>query len=103
MMRQMAQQDVYALLGVKKDAKVEDIRRAYRKWAVKMHPDRNPGKEAESKFKEISAAYELLSNAESRKKYDSTHGIGVPAPPPCPRGSPTPASSASAAVCRRGP
>jgi molecular chaperone DnaJ len=82
MMRQMAQQDVYALLGVKSDAKIEDIRRAYRKWAVKMHPDRNPGKEAESKFKEISAAYEVLSNTESRKKYDAAHGIGAAPPPP---------------------
>ncbi|ERN42764.1 DnaJ-class molecular chaperone with C-terminal Zn finger domain protein [Rubidibacter lacunae KORDI 51-2] len=63
--------DYYAVLGVGRGASDEDIKRAFRKLALKYHPDRNPGdKQAENRFKEISEAYEVLSDAEKRKKYD---------------------------------
>lgn len=82
MIGEVAKPDFYALLGVKKDAPVEDIRRAYRRWAIKLHPDRNAGKDAEARFQEISEAYEILSHSESRKKYDSEAGHAPPPPPP---------------------
>jgi molecular chaperone DnaJ len=63
--------DFYEILGVKKTASEEEIKKAYRKLARKWHPDVNPGKkEAEQKFKEISQAYDCLGNAERRKLYD---------------------------------
>jgi molecular chaperone DnaJ len=67
----MAGRNLYDVLGVKKDATDKEIKQAYRKLARKYHPDVNPGnKSAESNFKEINAAYEVLSDAEKRKKYD---------------------------------
>ena len=61
----------YKLLGVSKSADDKEIRQAFRKLARKHHPDLNPGdKDAEKKFKEINEAYEVLSNAENRGKYD---------------------------------
>jgi molecular chaperone DnaJ len=63
--------DYYELLGVRKEAPDEDIRKAYRKLAVKYHPDKNPGsKEAEEMFKEISHAYDVLSDPEKKAAYD---------------------------------
>ncbi len=63
--------DYYEVLGVPRTATPDDIRKAYRKLAMQYHPDRNPGnKEAEAKFKELSEAYEVLSDAEKRKQYD---------------------------------
>jgi DnaJ-class molecular chaperone len=64
--------DYYAVLGVPKNAPQKDIKSAYRKLARKWHPDANPtnAKEAEEKFKELSEAYEVLGDAEKRKKYD---------------------------------
>lgn len=63
--------DYYATLGVSRQASQEEIKRAYRKLARQYHPDTNPGnKEAEEKFKEIQEAYEVLSNPETRAKYD---------------------------------
>ncbi|WP_315814739.1 DnaJ domain-containing protein [Paraflavitalea speifideaquila] len=63
--------DYYSILGIGKQATDDEIRKAFRKLAVKYHPDKNPGnKEAEEKFKEINEANEVLSDAEKRKKYD---------------------------------
>ena len=61
----MAKRDYYEVLGVEKTADQDTIKKAYRKLAIKYHPDRNPGnKEAEEKFKEISWAYSILSDPE---------------------------------------
>jgi curved DNA-binding protein len=63
--------DYYAVLGISKTASPEEIKKAFRKLAVKYHPDRNPNdKSAEEKFKELSEAYEVLSDPEKRQKYD---------------------------------
>jgi len=70
--------DYYEVLGVKKDASAEDIKKAYRKAAMKYHPDRNPGdKEAEAKFKEVGEAYEVLSDDGKRSRYDQFGFAGV--------------------------
>lgn len=64
--------DYYKILGVEKNADQEDIKKAYRKLALKFHPDRNPNnREAEEKFKKISEAYAVLSDPEKRKQYDN--------------------------------
>src|SRR5712672_2444960 len=64
------QKDYYAALGVKKNASADDIRKAFRKLARKYHPDVNPDKKAEEKFKEISEANDVLSDPKKRKIYD---------------------------------
>ena len=67
----MAKRDYYEVLGVSKTASEADIKRAYRRMAMKYHPDKNPDdKQAEEKFKECAEAYEVLSDAEKRKRYD---------------------------------
>jgi len=70
--------DYYEVLGVSKTATPEEIKKAYRKLAIKYHPDRNPdNKEAEEKFKEAAEAYEVLSNEEKRQRYDQFgHSMG---------------------------
>ncbi len=74
----MKTKDYYEILGVPRTASQEEIKRAFRKLAMKYHPDRNPGnKEAEAKFKEINEAHEVLSDAEKRKQYDR-FGSGMP-------------------------
>ncbi|MBE6933517.1 MAG: molecular chaperone DnaJ [Ruminococcaceae bacterium] len=70
--------DYYEVLGVQKDASAEDIKKAYRKQALKYHPDRNPdSKDAEEKFKEAAEAYEVLSDDEKRSRYDQFGHAGV--------------------------
>ena len=73
-----AKRDYYEILGVPKSASDDEIKKAYRKLAVKYHPDKNPGdKEAEAKFKEISEAYEVLSDKQKRARYDQFGHAGV--------------------------
>lgn len=74
----MAKRDYYEILGVGKNASDDEIKKAYRKLAVKYHPDKNPGnKEAEEKFKEISEAHEVLSDKQKRARYDQFGHAGV--------------------------
>ncbi len=87
--------DYYAILGVSKTAEAGEIKRAFRKLALKYHPDRNPGnQEAEARFKEASEAYEVLSDPEKRKKYDQFGRYWRQAG----QGSPGPAYSSRAGV-----
>ncbi len=68
----MGEKDYYEVLGISRDATEKEITKAYRKLAMKYHPDRNPGDEqAVGKFKEATEAYEVLSNAEKRRQYDT--------------------------------
>lgn len=70
--------DYYEVLGVSKNASDDEIKKAYRKLAIKYHPDRNPGdKEAEAKFKEINEAHEVLSDKQKRARYDQFGHAGV--------------------------
>jgi len=79
----MAKRDYYEVLGVGKNASADEIKRAYRRMAMKYHPDKNPdNKEAEAKFKECAEAYEVLSDPEKRQRYDQfghegLRGIGM--------------------------
>jgi len=74
----MAKRDFYEILGVSKTASEEEIKKSYRKLAMKYHPDRNPdNKESEEKFKEVKEAYEMLTNPEKREAYDRHGHAGV--------------------------
>ena len=70
--------DYYEVLGVEKNASDAEIKKAYRKLAMKYHPDQNPGdKSAEEKFKEVNEAYEVLSDADKKARYDQYGFAGV--------------------------
>ena len=74
----MAKRDFYEILGVAKNASDDEIKKAYRKLAMKYHPDRNPdSKGAEDKFKEAKEAYEMLSDPQKREAYDRFGHAGV--------------------------
>lgn len=74
----MAKRDYYEVLGVDKSASAEEIKKAYRKAAIKYHPDRNPDdKDAEEKFKEAAEAYDVLSNPDKRARYDQFGHAGM--------------------------
>lgn len=74
----MSKRDYYEILGVSKNASDDEIKKAYRKLAVKYHPDKNPGnKEAEEKFKEINEAHDVLSDKQKRARYDQFGHAGV--------------------------
>jgi len=73
----MANRDYYEILGVARTANDEEIKKAYRKLAMKYHPDRNPDKSAEDKFKETKEAYEILSDQQKRAAYDQYGHAGV--------------------------
>ena len=74
----MSKRDYYEILGVDKNSSEADIKKAYRKMAIKYHPDKNPGDaESEAKFKEAAEAYEVLSNAQKRQQYDQFGHSGM--------------------------
>ncbi len=74
----MSKRDYYDILGVSRNADAEEIKKAYRKLAIKYHPDKNPGdKAAEEKFKEAAEAYEVLSNPEKKQRYDQFGHAGT--------------------------
>src|SRR5258708_2792593 len=76
----MAKRDYYTVLGLSRDAPEEEIKKAYRKLAMKHHPDRNPeDKTSEDKFKEAKEAYEILSDPKKRAAYDQFGHAGVDA------------------------
>ena len=74
----MAEKSYYDILGVDKNASADEIKKAYKKVAIKYHPDRNPGdKEAEEKFKEAAEAYDVLHDSDKRARYDQFGKQGV--------------------------
>lgn len=74
----MEKRDYYEVLGVDKSASADEIKKSYRKLAIKYHPDRNQGDtEAENKFKEAAEAYEVLSDADKRARYDQFGHAGM--------------------------
>ena len=74
----MAKRDYYEVLGVSKDASEQEIKKAYRKLALKYHPDKNPDDpSSEEKFKEAAEAYDVLSNADKKSKYDQFGHAGM--------------------------
>ncbi|MFI3315324.1 MAG: DnaJ domain-containing protein, partial [Rikenellaceae bacterium] len=74
----MEKRDYYEVLGVSKNATADEIKKAYRKAAIKFHPDKNPGdKEAEDKFKEAAEAYDILSSPDKKSRYDQFGHSGM--------------------------
>ena len=74
----MSKRDYYEILEISKSASADEIKKAYRKMAIKFHPDKNPGdKVAEEKFKEAAEAYEILSSPEKKQRYDQYGHAGM--------------------------
>ena len=74
----MSKRDYYEVLGVSKSASESEIKKAYRKMAIKYHPDKNPdNKKAEEKFKEAAEAYDVLSNPDKKQRYDQFGHAGM--------------------------
>ena len=74
----MSKRDYYDVLGVSKNADVKEIKKAYRKLAIKYHPDKNPGdKAAEENFKEAAEAYDVLSSTEKKQRFDQFGHAGM--------------------------
>lgn len=72
------EKDYYKILGVERNASADEIKKAYKKVAIKWHPDRNPGsKEAEEKFKQAAEAYDVLRDPDKRARYDQFGAEGV--------------------------
>ncbi|XP_032488939.1 dnaJ homolog subfamily B member 4 isoform X4 [Phocoena sinus] len=69
--------DYYGILGIEKGASDEDIKKAYRKQALRFHPDKNKSPQAEEKFKEVAEAYEVLSDPKKREIYDQFGEEGI--------------------------
>ena len=91
----MAKEDFYKILGVKRDAKPEEIKKAYRRLARKYHPDVNPGdKSAEERFKQMSEAFDVLSDPKKRTVYDRFGQYSEHLADAAARGGPTPAQGA---------
>ena len=74
--REWFEKDYYKVLGVSESASQKDITKAYRKLAREYHPDTNQAPEAEERFKEVSAAYDVVGDAEKRKEYDEVRRLG---------------------------
>ena len=75
--REWFEKDYYEVLGVNADASQKDITKAYRKLARQLHPDQNPGDDAaEDRFKDVSAAYDVLGDESKRKEYDEVRRLG---------------------------
>src|SRR6516165_6994513 len=75
-MKDYVEKDYYTALGVTKDADAAAIKKAYRKLARELHPDKNPGDAAaEARFKEVSEAYDVLGDSDKRKEYDETRAM----------------------------
>src|SRR5690349_15564092 len=74
----MQKRDYYEALGIERSATLDDVKKAYKKLALKYHPDRNPGNsEAEEQFKECSSAYAVLSDPDKRRRYDQFGHAGL--------------------------
>ena len=73
----MEQKDYYKILGLNKNCSSDDIKKAYRSLAIKYHPDKNKSNDAEDKFKNISEAYQILSDPSKRKQYDMGNNINI--------------------------